>query len=245
VKLLSLLIAATLPAWGLCGSEADCRQGARQFFLDVERVSRLPAVSQEAQVTRLYREVYPQLQEYLAHVIAYRVPPREHLAPEELAARLEGIGGWGVLAAEARRRCREVLAAHPVAIRELVRADFATASRESLRRALLAVSSLRLAEFFDETLAAFRTAEPALLDPAAYTLRDLGDPRAIEPLLRKDPAHPTLYFEILRSLQRNRPPHPLLVQLLSHEDAQIRWEAAQALSEAAPPPATLPGGHTP
>jgi HEAT repeat protein len=75
-------------------------------------------------------------------------------------------------------------------------------------------------------------APPALVDSAAYALRDLDDPRAIEPLLRKYPAHPTVYFEILRHLQRNRSPHPLLVKLREDRDPEIRWQASYALAEA-------------
>jgi hypothetical protein len=232
MKLAACLFLALLPAWGMCSTDAECRAGARQAFLEVARIARLSDAAQREQVPRLYREIYPALQEYMAHLIPYRVPPGAGLSAEELADLVELAGGWGAVAEEARRRSREILGRHPEATGALVRADFQASTADSLRRALLVVSSLRMKEFFDETLGAFQSAPPALVDPAAYALRDLDDPRAIEPLLRKYPAHPTVYFEILRHLQRNRPPHPLLVKLREDRDPEIRWQASYALAEA-------------
>jgi len=71
MKLVACLLLALLPAWGMCSTDAACRAGARQAFLDVERIARLGETAQREQVPRLYRDIYPTLQEYLAHLIAF------------------------------------------------------------------------------------------------------------------------------------------------------------------------------
>src|SRR6185436_8379581 len=98
MRLAACLLLAFLPAWGLCSTDTECRAGSRQAFLEVERIVRLSDAAQSDEVPRLYLEIYPSLQEYLAHLIPYRVPPTAGLTAEELADRVEFAGGWGAVA---------------------------------------------------------------------------------------------------------------------------------------------------
>jgi len=230
-----LLFACSLPAWGWCQTDDQCRSGSRSAFLDVERVARQSEDAQREQIPRLYRETCSEAREYLAHLRPYSVPSGEALSVEDLAARIEREAGWGWLAEAARRRCADLFGRHRAMVRSLVLADFHSATPEGLRRACRTVGELRLWELFPEAVEVLQTAPEELADLAAYALRDLNDPRAIEPLIRKDPQRPTRYFELLRFLQRNRPPHPLLVGLLKTEDATVRRQAAYALEEAIAP----------
>jgi HEAT repeat protein len=236
MKLVAVLLAASsVAAAPLCRSEEECRTRSRQAFLDVERTARLAASEQQEALPRLYLETYPGLEGLLAHLRPYRIPPGDGLTPEELAARIEAEAGWGWLAEIARSRAREILAGQRAKLVGLVASDFRDGSPAALHRALRVVGDLRLWDFLDDAVRVLESAPEELAGRAAYALRDLNDPRAIEPLIRKDPQHPTRYFEILRYLQRNRPPHPLLVRLLDSADETTRRQAAYALEESIRP----------
>jgi hypothetical protein len=228
-----------LAAWSLAAVEicsTDCRSKSLAAFLDVERVARRSEADQRDEIPRLYREVYPKLRGYLAHLQPYGLPIGEGLTVEQLAERIEQEAGWGWLAEGARRRARDVLGRHRGLVVRLVREDFETGGPEALDRAVRTVGDLRLWELLNQTVHVLQTGPEELADAAAYALRDLNDPRAIEPLIRKDPQRPTKYLELLRCLQRNRPPHPLLVNLLKSGNATVRRQAAYALEEAASRP---------
>ncbi len=227
--------AAMLSAAGWCRAAEACRTGARALFLEVERAARGDEAAQRECVAHLYYNIYPQLAGCLAHLVPYQIPASGELSAEQLAARIEQEAGWGWLAEAARRRAHEILARQRNAVRPLVRADFQDGSPKSLLRALRTVGELRLWDFLDETAHVLRTAAGDLADRAADALRDLNDPRAIAPLIEKDPQRPTRYLETLRVLQRNRPPHPLLLRLLESADETTRRQAAYALADSIRP----------
>ena len=91
---------------------------------------------------------------------------------------------------------------------------------------------MKLRGLYSEVVAAFHGPEH---EAAAYTLRDLDDPRAIPVLIEGSPDQPTRYFESLRHLQRDRPAHILLLELLRSDQPAERWQAAYALSESRDP----------
>jgi HEAT repeat protein len=117
---------------------------------------------------------------------------------------------------------------HRAEVAILVREDLANGSPQERRWALKVAGALKLNALYDEVEAAFRGPEP---EAAAYALRDLDDPRAIPVLIQSSADHPTMHFEILRSLQRHRPANGSLLELVRSTDATVRWQAAYALAE--------------
>jgi hypothetical protein len=207
---------------------------ARRLFVEVERVARLPSRQQATHLPRLYREVCPQLnQMFVAHTLMAPAPAaRERETPTQAANRIEGVGGWPALADAGRRRCRELMTSHRSAAEALALEDLRDGSNRDQTRALHMIGELRAIRLFDAVVAALRMPEPIF---AAQALRTLDDPRAIAPLIHRFPEEPTRFFDILRSLQRNRPAHPLLLELLRSKDTQVRWQAAHALTESRDP----------
>ncbi len=208
----------------------------RALFLEVERAASLPPDAQLERLPRLYREACAQLDNprFIAALAwtAFSTAAAAGETVEDLADRLERQGRWPWLAEAGRRRCHEVLDRHRERVQSLARADLKGDSAALRDRALRVAGSLKLVGLYEEVAAALGGPESEM---AAYALRDMDDPRAIPLLIRVAPERPTEHFEILRSLQRNRPAHPMLLNLLGSGDVKVRWQAAYALSESRDP----------
>lgn len=222
-------------AGGQTRDEAKTTARVREIFLAVERVERLPESEQAPRLPRLYREYCPELEVRYRGALAM-MPPREEDSESggmvERANQLEKLGGWPLLAEAARRRCEELFRRHPGRTLALVESDLASGSPEVIRRGLSVAGRLRFTELYDKVVETFHGPEA---DTAAYTLRDLDDPRAIRLLLDRHTGDPMRYFEVLRVLQRKRPPEARLLALVASESADVRWRAAYALAESGDP----------
>lgn len=151
---------------------------------------------------------------------------------ERYADRLQASNGVGMLAEVGRRQCTAVMRRHAEVLAPLLREDLRNGSLAQRERALRVVDQTNAIGLFDDVVAALRDPDPMY---AAQALRTLHDPRAIPLLVARFPDEPTRYFEILRSLQLDRPAHPALLALLHADDAKVRWQAAYALSESGDP----------
>lgn len=206
---------------------------ARRLFIEIESARRLPVALQAERLPRIYRDVCPQLQRmYAAHGSGgFPMPTNEGETPADVADRI-GAGGWPEFGEAGRQRCRAFLSAHLPAVEILARDDLRAAPRRDQWWALRVIGELRAVRLFDDVIAVLRDPDPTY---AAQALRELNDPRAIPPLIRRFPDEPTRFFETLRTLQHDRPAHPLLLELLHANDATTRWQAAYALVESRDP----------
>ena len=93
---------------------------------------------------------------------------------------------------------------HRDEVESLVREDLRSERQKTRQWALSTAGEMKLRGLYSEVVAAFHGPEH---EAAAYTLRDLDDPRAIPVLIEGSPDQPTRYFESLRHLQRDRPAH--------------------------------------
>jgi len=209
---------------------------ARPLFIEVERVARLPFARQAGRLPHIYRDVCPKFAGmWLAHTVFGPAPEAvKGESPERLADRIEASDGghWSLLAEGGRQRCKALLTAHQQAVEALAREDLRSGTPRERWWALHVIGELRAVNLFDETIAALHDPEPMY---AAQALRDLEDPRAIPFLIRRFPEDPTQFFETLRTLQHDRPAHPMLLELLRSNDANVRWRAAYSLVESRDP----------
>lgn len=67
-------------------------------------------------------------------------------------------------------------------------------------------------------------------EPIVLLFREIDDPRAIQLLIEKGD-NTLSHFEALRTLQRNRPADPALVEKLTVASGEARWRAAYSLAE--------------
>ncbi len=211
------------------------QQQAKQLFVEVERIARLAKAEQAKHVQHLYRDVFPvaELHRYSLTILGRPEMPadRATLTPEALADQILSHGeGRGWLVEYARATCLGLLGHNLQLLEALIKADFQSRDESARKRALRIVGRLRLSRFFEDVLEVFQK-DRNLSERAAYTLRDIGDPRAIPYLVRQQPGTTLPAFELLRSLQRGRPADTTLVELLRSHDPGVRWRAAYALAE--------------
>jgi hypothetical protein len=203
----------------------------RKLFIEVERAHRLPDAARTGAIPRLYREVYPELLKRGYHVRAFhgRLSLRG-LTPEQAADTVAGEQGAPSLWFHARRRIIELFEQERTALLPLIREDLAIPDERAVRNALQLAGTIGGGDLFESVLRVFHT-QPDLADQAVAAFRRIRDPRAIRVLLSADPARPLLYFEALRTLQRDCPADAALTRLLRSPDAELRWRAAYALAE--------------
>jgi hypothetical protein len=236
--MMALLYLAALvwPAIAVAGLAQNAPEvgEVRRLFIEIASASALPPARQADRLRNLYRDICPPLNErYVAHLVFAPLPRvADSDSPQRKAELLEQAGGWPVLADAGRRLCWEFMRAHSDAATLLARDGLQGSDRASRLWALRVIGEVRAAALFDAVVS-------ALVGPdgiyAADALRSLDDPRAIPLLIRQSPEDPTRFFETLRSLQRNRPAHQLLLDLLRSGDATVRWRAAYALVESRDP----------
>lgn len=209
---------------------------ARTLYLEVEWVGHLTDQPLREQLPRLYRDVYPLLLDprYAPVTRVTRPVDVSTLTPDAAAQVYLSRDGWTGLLYEARRRCDAVLTANRDRVRPLLVADLASGSPSAKVRGLDAVAALRIPDLTDDVLRLARDPAP-VSDHAASTLRELNEARGIAALLAADPDHPSRFNEVIRSLQRNRPPDAALERLLLAPIPADRARAALVLSDSGHP----------
>lgn len=206
---------------------------ARRLFLAVDEVVQAEPDDRRARLPDLYAKVWPVLahQTMFCNLMVPPPPPGlERMAPEEKVRVLTESGGWPALIMNAYRSCERLLESRRDEVVALVRKDLRRKTRAPRERGLMTAGRLRIRAVYPDVLRLFQ-ADDDLVERAAYCLRDLGDERAIGPLIARHEGQPTRYAGILRSLQRSRPAHEGLVRLLTSTRTKLRSEAAYALAE--------------
>ena len=218
---------------------------AKRLFIFVETVSRLEEKEQIQHIQKMYQEVFPSLNLVLMHNRLALLPLQAQLiyredstlSPEELADSIiaKNTVGWLLLYHLSEKRCLNVLKKNHEHLIPFLKEDIVSKKKLKRERALLVIGSLRLRKFFDSVLHVFET-DVELSSRASYTLRDIGDPRAIAPMVKKYPDLATnMVFEILRRLQTKSAADPSLIRLLKSNDPEVRWRASYALTESGDP----------
>jgi HEAT repeat protein len=210
-SLIALFLFVCLPSAALSQAPADEPDDLRLLRQDFDRIEQLPTDRQRKALPRLYREMYPRFHSYhAAETNGFSLTRRG------LTLKDRGLKVF--------ERHRETLVA-------LVRDDFRSDENAALERALWIVGDMKMSEFFNEVAGVFKRKKGGeLAEWAAYTLRDLNDPRASRLLAEAfDPKRPGLYMEQLRNLCVDRPADPALVKQLHADDPEVRWSAAYAL----------------
>ena len=232
-------------------------QQAREHFLKIERIARLPEVGQKHKLPILYRDLAPRVmnpiveallssypRNILDHKKGFGNPGQNHteawadqlggaskkLSPEAVADRLKIPLWWNIAA---RVRAMQVLRRFPKDTARLIARDFETGTRESVGRAAMTIVSLKLKEFSPQLLDCFR-ADNETSEPARSALIFLHDPGIVEPLLKQVEQEPKFLIRCAGLFQgplARKPALPELLRLLNSEDNDIRYHAAWALCE--------------
>ena len=241
VAALTFLLPLTLVPW--TNADDDRAAEARKLFLAVETVSRLEKEEQERHIQKLYEEILPRLRSLDVVGLPERTGPlipqqRSWYSPEELAERImaHGDGGWPWLIVEGTSLCLDILKKNHASLVPCVKADMESKKEANMKRALLVIGDLGLVGFFEPVLHVFET-DAVLSERASYALRDIDDPRAIAPMVKKCPdlrGHYTV-LAFLRRLQAGKKADPSLLGLLDSKDPEVRCRAAYALAESGDP----------
>jgi hypothetical protein len=219
----ALLFAAS--AWA--GPVMD-EAAARRAYEEVRVVRSAPTSEAFA---HLYRDVFPDLDPvYYAMAMPFGVSAGESETADQILARTKN---WFYLHAVARKECFDLLSSRPKELAGLVSEDYRSGERAKLERALYATGRFKLSGSFDDAVQVFRRSQE-LREKAAYALRDVDDPKAV-PVLLEAKGGIVSYFELLRSLSRDRLPAPELARLLRAKDPGVRWRATYALAESRDP----------
>jgi hypothetical protein len=247
-------------AKGLPGIARPMDSDARQRFLEIERIARLPMEQQAKELPRLYKDLAPRyMNEFVEGLISshranildntkFGGPGGDHatqwaqqlsdaaseMTPEEVADKL-GHGLWVNTAS--RTRAIQVFKKHADATAALIRADLATKKREPVQRAAQTIQSVRLLGFTDSLLdALLRNDETS--GPARIALVFMRNSPVMQRLLeevKKDPESLIRFAGLFQGPQWREPADPLLLELLSSPDAEIRYAAIRAVYECTDP----------
>jgi hypothetical protein len=232
-----LLLAAVSSA--AAGETPEKLKEIKRIILDVERIRRLEPTAQKKEVERLYRTLAPRIGELFHYSLVKRKVDynegRDKLSPEAWVEKAWATSpdAYMYMAWDTRAMCYAILDKQRVELRPLVVADLASKDEKDVKRALRIVSEVGGKEFFEPVLEVFEK-NAACSDAAIYALRDIRDPRAIAPMVKR---HPDLVAvgSALRTLQARQPADPALVAFLDSKDAQVRALAANGLAESGDP----------
>ncbi len=238
---------------------------ARQRFLAIERLARLPMAEQAKQLPRLYKDLAPRymnpfveglLSSYRDNILdpkKYGAPGDDHttrwaqqladvaseMTPEEVADKLE-IGLW--LNVAARARAIQVFKKHTDAMTPLIEADLSANRKQPVERAAATILAVDLRTFTDRLLAMY--IEDADVPEGVYrTLLFLRDRAIMRPLLeevKEDPKFLVRCAGLFQGPLYRKPAEPLLLGLLNSPDAEIRYGAVRAVYECSDPKLAQP-----
>jgi len=237
---------------------------ARDRFLVIERIARLPAAEQARELARLYRELAPRYMNPFVEGILSSTPSNildlraangfdgntaiwakqladaaSELSPEEAADKLKD-GLW--LNVAARARALQVLKAHAKATEALIQEDLKSGQKPLVQRAAQTILALDLRSFTEQLLALFQ-AEDETSEPAGMALLFMRDPAIVQPLLARVEKDPKFLARCAGHLQGplwRKPAEPLLLKMLDSPDAEVRYHAGRAVYECRDPKLAAP-----
>ncbi len=243
-------------AKGLPGVARPMDTDARQRFLEIERIARLPMDEQAKELPRLYKDLASRYMNVLVEglISSYRVnildgtkfdgPGGDHttrwaqqlgdaaseMTPEEVADKLE-IGLW--LNTASRARAIQIFKRHADATAALIEADLATKQQQPVSRAAQTIQSVGWLNFTDALLdAVLRNDETS--EPACKALTFMRGAPVMQRLLeevKKDPESLIRFAGLFQGPLAGKPAEPLLLELLDSPDAEIRYAAVRAVYE--------------
>jgi hypothetical protein len=237
---------------------------ARDRFLVIERIARLPAAEQAGELPRFYRELAPRYMNPFVEGILSSAPTNildrraangfggnttvwagqlaeavSNLTAEQAADKL-GTALW--LNVASRARALQVLKTHAKATEALIQEDLKSGQKASVQRAANVILSLDLRTFTEQLLAMFQ-AEDETSEPAGMALLFMRDPAIVQPLLARVEKDPRFLARCAGHLQGplwHRPAEPLLLKLLDSPDAEVRYHAGRAVYECRDPKLAAP-----
>ena len=233
---------------------------ARQRFLEIERIARLPMDQQAKELPRLYKDLALRYMNFFVEGLVSS--PRSHilddtkfgspgsdpttswarqladasseLTPEEVADKL-GHGMWLNIAA--RARAIQVFKKHTDATAALIRDDLEAEKKETVQRAAQTIQSVGWLDFTDALLETLlrndETSESALR--ALTFMRDAQVMQRLLEEVKKDPRSLIRFAGLLQGPLWRKPADPLLLELLNSPDAEIRYAAVRAVYECSDP----------
>jgi hypothetical protein len=237
---------------------------ARERFLAVERIARLPAAEQARELARFYRELAPRcmnpvFEDYLSSAPTNILDRRSangfsgntalwakqladaasNLTAEQVANKLQDALWLNVAS---RARAIQVLKANAKATEALIQEDLKSGQKLLVQRAGSVILSLNLKMFNDQLLAMF-LADGELAEPSRLVLLWAHDPAIVQPLLarvERDPKFLARCAGLFQGLLYRKPAEPILLKLLDSPDVEVRYHAGYALYECRDPKLAAP-----
>jgi hypothetical protein len=237
---------------------------AREQFLAVERIARLPAAEQAKELARLYRELAPRYMNSMVEGCLSSAPTNilerdsangfsgnlalwaeqlagaaSNLTAEQAADKLQDALWLNVAS---RARAVQVLKANAKATEALIQEDLKSGKKLLVQRAGNVIRSLNLRMFNDQLLAMF-LADGELAEPAGTALLWAHDPAIVQPLLARVEKAPKFLARCAGLFQDplyRKPAEPILLKLLDSPDVKVRYHAGYALYECRDPKLAAP-----
>ena len=257
------LAAGLGPAAGV-GPAQPADAEARERFLAIERIARLPAAEQARILARFYREL-AQRSMSAGDIIGLSSIPTNILDPTHFSGPPGNAETWGKQLAEAasnltaeqvadklkeaqwlnmasRARAIWVLKAHAKATEALVQEDLKSGQKQLVQRGIKTIRALDLRTFTGQLLTLF-LAEGESSEAARWALLFMRDPALVQPLLarvEKDPKFLARCAGLFQGPLMGKPGEPLLLKLLDSPDANVRYHAGYALYECRDPKLAAP-----
>jgi HEAT repeat protein len=227
----------------------------RERFLEIERFARLPIKEQAEGLPHFYRELAPPYMSIGIELILSSFPTdplnrdpnqgfkgndevwAQQLAeaaskftPEQVADKL-GEPIWINVAT--RARAIQTLKAHAKETESLIQADLASRRKIRVQRAGSVIIAMNSRAFTKQLVEMF-LADDDLSDLAGGALSWLHDDSVYEPILERVRQDPNFLRRCAGHMQGylwRKPAHPTLLKLLEHDDANVRYSAANAVYE--------------
>jgi len=230
---LVFLFTILLPSgFALASDFSELQDKTKESFIQIEDVWRMPKEKQKEGIASIYKEVLPSI--YLIPFSAPSIPDQFLKIPENLST--NELANWFLkehrlsqFMIYTRNRGFNLLRENIQETKRLIKIDLLSATDKERERALMYIGEFKLSEFNEDVLDIFLHSTE-LESKAAYTMRDLQIYDGIKFLVSK-PENPIKYFEILRTLQKNKKAHESILALLDSPDSEIRWKSAYALAE--------------
>jgi hypothetical protein len=230
---LVFLFTILLPSgFALASDFSELQDKTKESFIQIEDVWGMPKEKQKEGIASIYKEVLPSI--YLIPFSAPSIPFQFLKIPENLST--NELANWFLkehrlsqFMIYTRNRGFNLLRENIQETKRLIKIDLLSATDKERERALMYIGEFKLSEFNEDVLDIFLHSTE-LESKAAYTMRDLQMYDGIKFLVSK-PENPTKYFEILRTLQKNKKAHESILVLLDSPDSEIRWKSAYALAE--------------
>jgi len=226
---------------------------ARERFLAVERIARLPAADQAKVVPILYRDnaqCYP-----FKIMVLMSFPPSDILdrksrkgsggntekwaeqiadaaskmTAEQVADKL-GSPDWLSIAAYVRAIW--VLKANEAVVEPLIEADLKSGRDAQVKRAVMAIRAMKLKKYNPQMMAIFLAGGEASESARRGIFSD--DPAVVQTLLGRAKADPKFLGKCAGMLQValwHKLAEPILLNMLNSPDAKVRYDAADAVYE--------------